>query len=302
MDMPPVITFLSDFGWDSGYPAACELVIVHQNPVARVVHLTHSIPAGDVKRGAHMLRLLVAHAPVAVHLAIVDPGVGSRRRALCLECGRGDCLVGPDNGLLLPAAVGLGGIDTAWDLSAPRIRSRAGLEGPLSRTFHGRDIFAPAAALLLAGEPPAALGRPLDPATLTPPFVEEPVVEPSRVITSVSEIDTFGNVQLQLGWPELQKWLGGLPAVQMPTMEILLAAQVHGKAGGGVGTRGGPRTHRLTMVSTYTDLRSGQLGLLADSWGLAAIAQRDGRAADTLGVDLHDTVTLLPAEPKPADP
>ncbi|OPZ78544.1 MAG: S-adenosyl-l-methionine hydroxide adenosyltransferase [Actinobacteria bacterium ADurb.Bin444] len=69
-----------------------------------------------------------------------------------------------------------------------------------------------------------------------------------------------------------------------------------------MGTRGGPRAHRLTMVSTYTDLRSGQLGLLADSWGLAAIAQRDGRAADTLGVDLHDTVTLLPAEPKPADP
>lgn len=298
MVLPDLVTFLSDFGPDSGYPAACELMIARRTPAIRVIHLTHSIPPGDVRRGAHLLRLLLPHGPVAVHLAIVDPGVGSSRRALCLACGRGDHLVGPDNGLLLPAAADLGGVRAAWSLSVQTVRAHAGLTGPPSQTFHGRDVFAPAAALLAAGEPPDALGDRLHPQTLARPAEERPAFAPDRLIARVSEIDPFGNVQLHLKWSELQTWLAGQARQGVTDPVADLGEQTGGGARVNVTAQVNAQIHFLTMVRTYADLERDELGLLADSWGLTTIARRDARAADAIGVGLHDTVALLPAKPQ----
>ncbi len=139
-----IITFLSDFGRDGGYVAACEAVVARVQPHARVLHISHEVAVGDVAAGALILERVAPLCPPAVHLAVIDPGVGTERRPLALRTTRGDVLVGPDNGLLPRAADALGGLTGAWMLDPARVRSRAGLRGNcVSSTFHGRDLFAP---------------------------------------------------------------------------------------------------------------------------------------------------------------
>ena len=171
--MSGLITFSSDYGHAGGYVAACEAVIATLDPSARVLHITHEIAVGDVGEGAQVLARVAPLGPIAVHLAVVDPGVGTSRRPLVVHADRGDYLVGPDNGLLLPAAAALGGVVTAWSLDPHRLRTQAGLPAHFPATFHGRDLFAPATALLDRGLLPPLLAEPVDAATLTslPPDV-----------------------------------------------------------------------------------------------------------------------------------
>lgn len=150
---PPVITFLSDYGLLDEFVGICHAVIARRCPPARVIDLTHAIPRHDVRAGAVVLAAAVPFLPPGVHLAVVDPGVGAEgahgRRAVALRTADGDrLLVGPDNGLLMPAAARLAGVSEAVDIGASPER----LE-PVSRTFHGRDIFAPVAAALAGGAP-----------------------------------------------------------------------------------------------------------------------------------------------------
>src|SRR5690348_17673187 len=162
-------------------------------PAVEILDITHGIPPQQVLQGALVLANTLPYMPEGVHLAVVDPGVGTQRRAVALRGGDGRLYVGPDNGLLVPAAERLGGIDGAWELENPAYR----LE-PVSRTFHGRDVFAPAAAHLANGVDPAELGPSLDPPSLVRLEVPEPVARDGFIRAHVVIVDRFGNVQLNL--------------------------------------------------------------------------------------------------------
>jgi len=187
---PPFISFLTDFG-DTA-PATCRGVIWSILPEARINDLTHGTRAFGVRDGAFLLWSSLPYQPIGVHLAVVDPGVGTERRAIAVEVGRGDRLVGPDNGLLLPAAERLGGIVRARLLDNPALWR----EAVASSTFHGRDIFAPVAAHLAGGTPITEAGSEIDPASLEPLAFPDPTIRDGTLTTSVLYVDAFGNCRL----------------------------------------------------------------------------------------------------------
>ena len=158
---PPFVTFLSDFGTSDDFAGICHGVINLLCPDARVIHITHGIQPQAIGQGARVLAGAIHYLPVGVHLAVVDPGVGSERRAVALRSGDGRHFVGPDNGLLIPAAESCGGVVEAVAITNPDIMLQ-----PVSRTFHGRDVFAPAAARLASGVPLSELGPAIEPARL----------------------------------------------------------------------------------------------------------------------------------------
>src|SRR5687768_14002867 len=162
------ISLTTDYGLSDGFVAACHGVLARLAPAARVIDVTHLVPPGDVQRGSAVLAQTLPHLPVAVHVAVVDPGVGTARRAVAVEAERG-VLVGPDNGLLTNAADALGGVRRAVALT-----NRSWHAPSVSTTFHGRDIFAPVAARLAAGADLADAGEPVDPDALV--RLPEPLV------------------------------------------------------------------------------------------------------------------------------
>lgn len=264
-----LITFTSDFGLDDIFVGVCHAVLAGAARHARVVDLTHAVARGDVRHGAVLLARAVPHTPMAVHLAVVDPGVGGDRRGIAVATARGDVLVGPDNGLLLPAADELGGSVGAHELADPGLVRRAD-----SATFHGRDLFAPAAAAVAAGVPVGELGPPVDePVSLSPPHL---AVEPGAVTAEVVLVDRFGNVQLAAPGGALDD-IGlepGAPAV------VRVVATVDGRRP----TPGSDAGRRASRVRAFVDLDPDQLGVHVDSDGMVAVVVRDGAAAEELGI------------------
>ncbi|MEH1013770.1 SAM-dependent chlorinase/fluorinase [Micromonospora sp. CPCC 206060] len=260
------ISFTTDYGLSDGYVAACHGVIVRLTPTARVIDITHLVPPGDVSRGAEVLAQTVGHLPPAVHAAVVDPGVGTDRRGVALRTP-GGLLVGPDNGLLLPAADALGGVTDAVDLTNPDW-----LAPQVSRTFHGRDVFAPVAARLASGAPLAQAGTALDPAALV--RLPEPLVRIADdwVEAPVATVDHFGNVQLALAGSTLDRFGG--------TIRVARAG----------GSPAGDRTAR--RGGTFGDVPPGELVAHVDSAGRVALAVNGGRAADLLAVMVGDRLRL----------
>lgn len=273
------ISFLSDYGWAGGYVAACEATIATIAPAVRVLHISHEVALGDVRSGGAVLARVAPLGPAAIHLAVVDPGVGSGRGAVALHCARGDYLVGPDNGLLIPAVALLGDIATAWALDPHSVRTQADLT-PVepSNTFHGRDVFAPAAALLATGLSPAAIGRPLDPDELLQPPPSRAEIGADATRTDVIEIDRFGNVALSVGLENLAFY---------EVVELGVTVEQESE-----------QEWRCRFVTTFSDLRPGELGILQDSWGHASLALNGASAAELLGARLGGTVLLVPS---PAD-
>src|SRR5437763_10543664 len=188
-----VITFLTDFGLEDDFVGTCHGVIAGIAPDVRVIDITHGIRPGRVLQGALMLANTLAYMPIGVHLAVVDPGVGGQRRPLALEDASGRRYVGPDNGLLLPAAERYGGVVAAHELANPAYALEV-----VSRTFHGRDLFSPAAAHLALGVPLGELGPPIDPDALIHLDIPQPEVGATRIHSTGLSIDRFGNVQLNL--------------------------------------------------------------------------------------------------------
>jgi S-adenosyl-L-methionine hydrolase (adenosine-forming) len=252
------VTLTTDYGLSDGYAGILHGVLAQHAPWVRVIDVTHQIPPGDVSRGAAVLAQAVGHFPPAVHVAVVDPGVGTARRAVAVATP-GGILVGPDNGLLAGAADALGG-----PTSAVRLANLTWFRPEVSRTFHGRDIFAPVAARLAAGAPLAGAGPEIDPDTLV--RLPEPVVVigDGYVEAEVVTVDRFGNVQL---------------AAPGPTLDGLAEHLVVG----GV---------RATRAGTFADGAPGSLIAYVDSAGQVALGINGGRAVVALAVTPGDVLRL----------
>jgi S-adenosylmethionine hydrolase len=266
-----LITLLTDFGYRGGYVAACEAVIASIAPEARVAHICHEGPVGDVREGATTLARVAPLFPEAIHVAVVDPGVGTARLALIIESARGDRLVGPDNGLLIDAVRVLGGAENAWAVDVSSVRAHLGRPaGYLSSTFHGRDVFAPVAALLSVGVDPAKLARPVavDSLMRLPSLLAESGDRAARA--QVLEIDRFGNVAL------------ALPFEALPRL-TLFDVELEGE---------GLPKWCARVVRTYADLQPGELGVHMDSWGQVALTLNGASAAQLLGIRRDAVVSL----------
>jgi S-adenosylmethionine hydrolase len=262
------ITFLSDYGLADEFVGVVHGVIAGICPDARVIDLGHGVPRQDVRAGAAMLARALPYVAPGVHLAVVDPEVGARRRALALRTAEQDrLLVGPDNGLLLPAAERFGGIAEAVEISASPWR----LE-PVSATFHGRDLFAPVAARLACGAPLASAGAPVEPGELVTPELTQPRHEPGALVAHVVASDTYGNAVLD--------------AVHRDLVESGL------RLGDPVAARTGSRRVRGVVARTFSDVSPGTLLLYEDASGSLALAVNGGDAAALLGVRPGDEVRL----------
>jgi S-adenosylmethionine hydrolase len=253
-----VITFLSDFGLQDDFVGTCHGVMKRIAPAVEIIDITHGIPPQQVLQGALVLCNTLPYMPEGVHLAVVDPGVGSHRRPLALRTGDGRILIGPDNGLLLPAADDLGGVQDVHELA----NSDYALDN-VSRTFHGRDLFSPAAAHLSLGVALGELGPPIDPLALVRLDVPKPEVGQNRIRAIVLYVDHFGNMQLNLKRHDLDQ-AGVQPGV---TVELELALD----------------RYYATAARTFADARPGDIILYEDSYGNIAIAISGGSAAELFG-------------------
>jgi S-adenosylmethionine hydrolase len=199
----PLISFLTDFGPESA-PAVCRGVMWSVAPDARILDLSHTVRKFAIRDGALLLSRMVGYLEVGVHVAVVDPGVGTARRPVALRAGRGDLLVGPDNGLLIPAARVLGGVAAAHEITASDLFLTR-----VSSTFHGRDIFSPVAAHLANGVPLERVGPAIDPGTLVDLTLPEARVGDGVLETAVLLIDSFGNARLAGQPADLARSAGG---------------------------------------------------------------------------------------------
>src|SRR5712691_5820688 len=195
-----VITFLSDFGLQDDFVGTCHGVIKRIAPETQIIDITHGIEPQAVLQGALVLANTLPYMPEGVHLAVVDPGVGGARKALALRDGGGRLYVGPDNGLLVPAAEKLGGIVEAWELT-----NTAYMLEPVSHTFHGRDVFAPVAAHLAGGIALEELGPGVEPASLVRLELPEPEIGEATIRATVLYVDRYGNVQLNLARGDIER-------------------------------------------------------------------------------------------------
>jgi S-adenosylmethionine hydrolase len=262
-----VVTFLSDYGLEDEFVGVCHGVIARIAPQVRVIDVTHQIARHEVRSGALILRRALAYMPEGVHLAVVDPGVGSRRRAVALRCaGARRILVGPDNGLLMAAAQHFGGVDQAVDVGA----SAFALER-VAASFHGRDVFAPVAAHLAAGAPLAEAGSPLDPADLVALDVPRAHVAGGVLHAHVLHADRFGNVMLD---------------ARRDDLEALALRQGDAVTVNGAGA---------AYATTFDDVAPGGLLLYEDSYGAPSLAVNRGSAMDALGLELYARVQIARA-------
>jgi S-adenosylmethionine hydrolase len=270
--VPPLITFLSDYGTADEFAGVVHGVIARICPEARVIDITHGVPRQAVGPGALILARTLPYMPAGVHLAVVDPEVGAARRAVAVRTADEErLLVGPDNGLLLPAAERFGGIVEAVEVSHSPWR----LE-PVSATFHGRDLFAPVAARLAAGEELADAGEPIDPAELVPVDFARPHQEADgRLVAHVVAVDRFGNAQLDVGHSDL----AGSPV----------------KLGRTLAVQARERRLEMPFVRTFADVRDGEPLLYEDSADMLAIAVNGGEAASELGLTAGDEVRIAAA-------
>lgn len=260
------ICFYSDFGAADDFAGVCRAVIARVAPQVRVIDVTHGLAQRDVRGGAIVLRNTLPYTPDrAVHLAVVDPGVGGERRAIALRSAD-DCLfVGPDNGLLALAAEAAGGVTEAFQLTNRKLWL-----APLSRTFHGRDIFAPVAACLADGLALDAVGEAVDPTCLVRPTLPAPRLLRDGVIATVVLIDGFGNAAFNLD-------VAGLAAAGLSEAIELV----------------GERTSSVArIVGTFGEVPIGAIAVLVDSYGQVTAAVNGGSAAELLGLAAGAEVRL----------
>jgi S-adenosylmethionine hydrolase len=264
------LTFLTDYGLEDGFVASCHGVAARLAPHVRIIDVTHLVPPGDVRRGAAVLAQTVPYLPSAVHVAVVDPGVGTARRSIAVAAADA-IFVGPDNGLLSWAVAAVGGASSAFQLT----NSQLWLDH-VSPTFHGRDIFMPVAAHLAAGSDLASVGTEIDLTDLVTLPAPTSRVHDGDAEGEVMSVDRFGNVQLSITSSD---------ADQM---------------GIGTGTtlvvRCGRRQLTVPYRETYAAVAPGELVAYTDGAGLISLAVNAGDAAQRLGLPpgAHVRLTVAP--------
>jgi S-adenosylmethionine hydrolase len=263
------ITFLTDFGLQDDFVGTCHGVMARIAPDARVIDVTHGIPPQAILQGALVLRSTTRYMPVGIHLAVVDPGVGSHRRPLAVRTSDGRMFVGPDNGLLMLAADELG-VDAAHELADERYRLPN-----VSRTFHARDVFAPAAAHLAAGVPIEQLGPSLDASGLVRVDVPAPSIGKSQISATVVGVDRFGNIATNMRTDHVV----GLGLGRGDRLEVRLTFE----------------RYYAVFADTFADAAPGELILYEDSYGLITLAISNGNAARLTGVGVGDELRIAVA-------
>lgn len=261
----PVITFLSDFG--PAAPAVCRGVMFGIAPDANIIDINHQVPRFSIRDGAASLVFALPYMPVGVHVAVVDPGVGTERRPIAILTGRGDILIGPDNGLLVAAAERLGG------LREVRVLENRDLMLPLvTSSFHGRDLFAPMAAHLAMGVPFESVGRTQAAADLVRLPEPRPTIGAGRLETQIVHVMIYGNVTLAGRPADLEEAIGELPLGR--SLRVTFAA-----------TDDQPSVvEDTTWGLTFGSVPLGSSVLMADSQGNLSLADNQGDAARRLGL------------------
>ena len=270
------VCFLSDFGLADDFVGTCKGVMLRIAPGLHIVDLTHEVPGFAVEAGAEILQHATRYMPAdAVYLAVVDPGVGTGRRELALQTEGGALLVGPDNGLLIPAAESLGGVSEAVVLTDERYHQK-----PISNTFHGRDVFAPIAGHLAVGAELSGLGEAVEPSSLVR-------LDPPRVVSETGEgfvariiaIDHFGNARLSLAQEG-----SGLEYGNNLKVDV------------------GDGKMSVRYVETFGSAKTGELVLVPDSHWRLSLAINQGNAARALALGVGRKVRLIPTADLMGDP
>jgi S-adenosyl-L-methionine hydrolase (adenosine-forming) len=264
-----IVTLLTDYGRDDDFVGVCHGVIRGIHPEAQIVDITHGVERYAVRQGALVMRNTLPYMPLGVHVAVIDPQVGTERRALALRTVDGRILVGPDNGLLSLAWERCGGIDLAVDVT----RSPHRLE-PFSATFHGRDIFSPVAAHLARGAELADAGDQLDRDELQVVALPEPRVEDGTLVGHALVVDRFGNVALNVDHEDM----AGTGITLGGTVEIEAAGELY----------------LATYAQTFADVRPGELLIYEDAYRTLAVAINRGDAAGTLALRADAELRLRP--------
>jgi S-adenosyl-L-methionine hydrolase (adenosine-forming) len=266
------ISFLSDYGLVDEFVGVCHGVMLRIAPEVRLIDVCHGIRPQNIGEGASVLAQAVPYLPAGVHLAVVDPGVGAGRLPIAVETADGSWLVGPDNGLLIPAAARLGGATSARKLENPALRS----PHP-SRTFHGRDIFAPAAAHLARGVPPEEFGEELAVDSLVSLRVAVPRLHDGHFHAAVTHVDRFGNLSINVD------------AVAAAGAGITVGTLLE------VGVEG----HRILVAfgEAFSSVAPAEPVVTEDSHGQLAVCVNLGSAADRFGASLGSKVLIGPAGP-----
>jgi S-adenosylmethionine hydrolase len=267
---PRPITFLSDYGYEDEFAGVCRAVIAQIAPGAPLIDLSHGVARQNVRQGAILLANALPSCPPGVHLAVVDPGVGSARRAVAVAAAEGRFLVGPDNGLLSRALDLLGGPLDAVELSKSPFR----LE-PVSATFHGRDLFAPVAAHLALGARLEEAGESIDPASLVTLDLPTPEIGPDEVVAHALHVDGYGNVTLDL--------------------DASMLAEGPLRPGDAIEIRAPDGRFEAVWARTFADVEPGELLLYENSSRAMTLAVNGGSAAGLMNLAQDREVTLRPA-------
>ncbi|MEA2516839.1 MAG: hypothetical protein QOG16_677 [Actinomycetota bacterium] len=264
-----IVTFVSDYGLEDEFVGVCHGVMLRIAPTIQVVHVHHNILRQDIRHGAIVLQQSVRYLPDSVHLAVVDPSVGSGRRAVVLESTWGEVFVGPDNGVLIPAAKDCGGIKRAFEITDKRF-----MLTPVSRTFQGRDVFAPAAAHVASGVDPAEMGPAVEASDLVQLEIPDAWIHDDHLHAEVLQVDRFGNLQLNVG----SQMLEDLGLVGNGALEVRLEG------------------HRLTVPlgATFADVGPGQYVMIEDSYRHLSLAVNKGDAAAQLRARAGSTAIVGP--------
>jgi S-adenosylmethionine hydrolase len=264
-----IVTFVSDYGLEDEFVGVCHGVMLRIAPTIQVVHVHHNILRQDIRHGAIVLQQSVRYLPDSVHLAVVDPSVGSGRRAVVLESTWGEVFVGPDNGVLIPAVKDCGGIKRAFEITDKRF-----MLTPVSRTFQGRDVFAPAAAHVASGVDPAEMGPAVEASDLVQLEIPNAWIHDDHLHAEVLQVDRFGNLQLNVG----SQMLEDLGLVGNGALEVRLEG------------------HRLTVPvgATFADVGPGQYVMIEDSYRHLSLAVNKGDAAAQLRARAGSTAIVGP--------
>lgn len=264
--MIPIICFTSDFGLEDAWVGVCHATIYRTCPQARVVNMGHQIEPFDIWKGAVVAASGVWQLPKAIHLVVVDPGVGGGRKDLCIVTGDGSRLIGPDNGVLELSTWRSGGVAEAYAIDPSVLRPR-----PPLPTFHARDVLAPAAATLASGVEPDALGPRLAPEELVAGPFERPRAEADAIFAHVLDVDRFGSVRLSIPPDMIEERFEAGSAVKVEVGHTVLS---------------------VPFGSTFSDVDPGEAVALIDSSGWLTLAVREGNAAERHGIEPRTPVVV----------